>query len=58
MNLSKAFDCTNHGVLVAKLSAYGIKCISDALQLIRSYLTNRKQRVILTTPMANGSKQK
>ena len=43
MDLSKAFDCVNHGLLLAKLSAHGLN--SDALQLIRSYLTNRKQRV-------------
>ena len=38
MDLSKAFDCVNHGLLIAKLSAYGLDM--DALQLIRSYLTN------------------
>ena len=43
MDLSKAFDCVNHGLLIAKLSAYGLNM--DALQLIRSYLTNRQQRV-------------
>ena len=43
MDLSKAFDCVNNGLLLAKLSAGGGN--SDALQLIRSYLTNRKQRV-------------
>ena len=43
MDLSKAFDCGNHGLLLAKVSAYGLN--SDALQLIRSYITNRKQRV-------------
>ena len=43
MDLSKAFDCVNHGLLIAKLSAYGLNM--DALQLIRSYLSNRQQRV-------------
>ena len=43
MDLSKAFDCGNHGLLLAKLSACGLN--SDAVQLIRSYITNRKQRV-------------
>ena len=43
MDFSKAFDCVNHGLLIAKLSAYGLNM--DALQLIRSYLTNRQQRV-------------
>ena len=54
MDLSKAFDCINHGLLLAKLSTYGLN--SDALQLIRSYLTNRKQRVRLTAPIAVGRK--
>ena len=35
----RALSC----LLLAKLSAHGLK--SDALQLIRRYLTNRKQRV-------------
>ena len=43
MDLSKAFDCANHGLLIAKLSAYGLTM--DVLQLIRSYLSNRQQRV-------------
>ena len=38
MDLSQAFYCISHG-----LSVYGLN--SDALQLIRSCLTNRKQRV-------------
>ena len=47
MDLSKASDCVNHGLLLAKLSAYALN--SDALQLIRSYLTNRKQRVNISS---------
>ena len=43
MDPSKAFDCVNHGVLITKLSAYGLNI--NALQLIRSYLSNRQQRV-------------
>jgi hypothetical protein len=41
-DLSKAFDCLNHDLLTAKLSAYGFS--NDALRFIRSYLTERKQR--------------
>ena len=37
MDLSKAFDTLNHGLLIAKLSAYDFK--HDALKLIYSYLT-------------------
>ena len=40
---SKAFDCLNHGLLIAKLDAYGLDYPS--LNLINSYLTNRSQRV-------------
>ena len=43
MDLSKAFDCLNHELLIAKLSAYGFS--PSALRLIHSYLSERKQRV-------------
>ena len=41
-DLSKAFDCLSHELLLAKLHAYGFSFA--ALRLIHSYLTNRKQR--------------
>ena len=43
MDLSKAFDCLRHDLLIAKLHAYGFS--HDALPLIYSYLHNRQQRV-------------
>ena len=43
MDLSKAFDCLNHELLIAKLSAYGFS--PNALRLVHSYLSERKQRV-------------
>ena len=42
-NLSKAFDCICHDLLVAKLRAYGLSV--PALKMIQDYLLNRKQRI-------------
>ena len=47
-DLSKAFNCLPHELLIAKLHAYGVDIPS--LKLWHSYLTKRKQRVKL-----NGS---
>ena len=43
MDLSKAFDCLNHELLIAKLSAYGFS--RSALTSIHSYFNERQQRV-------------
>ena len=42
MDLSKAYDCISHELLVAKLECYGLDELS--LKLILDYLSNRKQR--------------
>ena len=42
-DLSKAFDCIPHDLIIAKLSAYNF--IDEALSYIYSYLTNRRQCV-------------
>ena len=42
-DLSKAFDCLPHDLLLAKLRAYGLG--NNSIRFLRSYLTNRKMRV-------------
>ena len=41
-DLSKAFDCRQHDLIITKLNAYGFSL--SASKLIHNYLTHRKQR--------------
>ena len=41
-DLSKAFDCLDNKLLIAKLNAYGFSL--TAIKLVHDYLSNRKQR--------------
>ena len=52
-DLSKAFDCLPHELLIAKLHAYGVDVPS--LRLLHSYLTKRKQRVKLNDTYSSWS---
>ena len=45
MDLSKAFDCLPHDLVVQKVKTYGLS--EHGCQLMHSYLSDRKQRVRL-----------
>ena len=47
-DLSKAFDCINHELLIAKLHVHGFSL--ESLIFIQSYLPKRIQRVKPTLP--------
>lgn len=45
LDLSKAYDCIDRDLLLFKLNRYGIR--GSAYEWIRSYLSNRRQRVVV-----------
>jgi hypothetical protein len=47
-DLSKAFDCGNHEILLKKLHFYGIQGVTT--DWFRFYLTNRRQKVEIKSP--------
>ena len=50
-DLSKAFDCLDHELLIAKLNAYGFS--RSTLLFVYSYLDNRKQRVTVNASFSS-----
>ena len=51
MDLSKAFDCLPHDLMLLKLGCYGVS--EQALGLTKDYFSNRKQRVKLGSHASN-----
>ena len=56
MDLSKAFDCLQHDLIIAKLHAYSFEM--QALKLIYSYLSNRFQSVRVKDTYSSANKVK
>ena len=52
-DLSKAFDCLVHDLLIAKLNAYGFDYLP--LKLIYNYLSDRLQRVRINSEYSSWS---
>ena len=56
MDLSKAFDCRQHDLIIAKLHAYDFEM--QALKLIYCYLSNRFQLVRVKDTYSSANKVK
>ncbi len=52
LDLSKAFDCLSHELLIAKLSAYGF--INNACNFILNYMSNQQKRVKIVRFLVAG----
>ena len=56
MDLSKAFNCLNHDLLLAKLNAYGFS--KNSIKIIHRYLAGRGQRVKLNGSFSSWKEMK
>ena len=54
MDLSKAYDCVNHDLIIAKLEACGVG--KNSLKTIQNYLSQRKQRVKVGLSLSEWTK--
>ena len=52
-NLSKAFDCIFHGLLIVKPAAYGFDY--QSLRIMESFLSNRQQRTKINNAFSRYS---
>jgi exonuclease III len=52
LDLTKCFDTVDHNILLTKLSSYGFN--SSALNWLKAYLTNRKQKVRLNSTLSES----
>ena len=53
MDLSKAYDCLPHDLVIAKLEAYGLD--KNSLRFLFDYLSSRKQRTKMGSAYSNRS---
>ena len=51
LQTSKAFDCIDHQLLIAKLNAYGVD--TNSLYFLASYVEKRKQRTKVNGSYSN-----
>ena len=51
LNLSKAYDCLKDDLLLPKIQPYGFS--KESIRLLLSYLTNRTQRIKISSTFSN-----